>query len=303
MIQNAVSTRSQATTLSRMTMLWTLQLLISKFGARDLGDLYSLVSNCSSKNDTEIRHILQTLAYCAAASLAAFSPGFTQQINLMLNNVCNIKFGRVAATSFRILLAPSSIMNKENGCTVRALRLFKLLSMTLQPLKELWLVGDRQNKDNCLISLAGVLAYMEPKIYTQIDLSVPAMLYPMVLDGTNIQNDPWAKATFIKTLNHLVSLCPDLAGQYLRSTILHMTERTHNTLDAPSDSDVVSRGLALDVLANIVKTQPHAEVLKEKTHLAMELNIALDDPSRSVRERAQHCNTALLCLMEPAVGA
>jgi DNA repair/transcription protein MET18/MMS19 len=305
MIKSSVSMSSKASVHGRLSMLWTLQLLVNKYRANETASLCNImqdiVSTCSTKDDTEAQYILQTLAYFASASLAALQPSATKLINLMVAGVSDPKHGQIYASSFRILLSPSPIINKENSCILRSLRKTKLFHLIFHPLHKAWIAGDRKIKNNTLIALSGVLSYLDAETYT--DPAIASLLLPLILDGCDIQDNVWAKARFISTLSVLVSNCPVLIDEYRKSVITRLTDRTHNTLDSPSDSDVTSRGLALDVLTNIIKTLPPASILKEKTRLTTELNFALNDPSRDVRERAQRCKTALLCLVEPAVDS
>lgn len=293
MITSATTVQPDNSPLSRMSMLWTLQLLVNKYRALDTAQLYNQIceqlSSSEAKSEIEIKYTLQTLAYFAAASLAALQPVSTRLIKLMLEGVKDAKYGRYHAINFKILLAPSHIMNVQNFCNLRPLRFAKVFNVVFEPLRAMWAAGDRKTKDDALVALAGILEFIDAKIYSEPDAA--RSLLPLVLDGTNIKNTPQTRIVFIKTLNHLVTHRPELVEEYLKSIIARMTDRT--------DSNVKARGLALDVLGSIIRKLPVNAVLKEKALLGKELNLLLGDRAREVREKAQRCKTALLCLDEP----
>lgn len=277
----------------RMTMLWMLQLLVNKYRALNTAPLFDemnqLLAESKTKSELEMRYTLQTLAYFAAASLAALQPVSTRLIKLMLEGVADPQYGGHYAANFKVLLAPSHIMNTKNFCNLRPLRFMKVFNLVFDRLRAMWAAGDREIKDNALIALAGILDFIDAKIYGEPD--VASTLLPLVLDGTNIKKAPETRRVYIKTLNNLVAHRAELVEEYLKSIITRMTDRT--------DSDVASRGLALDVLGSIIRKLPATAVLKEKALLTQELNLLLNDQTREVREKAQKCKTALLCLDEP----
>jgi len=123
-------------------------------------------------------------------------------------------------------------------------------------------------------------------------------LLPVILEGTNVQNDDWAKHAFIQAILTLLPLCPDLFENHLDSLINRMTDRTHNTLDSPSDSSVRCRAAALDVLALLVQHVSPAMLVRRKFKLMSELDVALDDCSSTVRSRADKCKMAWFNLVD-----
>jgi len=313
MIRNAVSIgpNSISSAFGRISMLHMLQILVNKFGADEevteqgpnplFYVMQDFVVACSSKPSLEIERTLQTLAYYTAAAVAVNSRESTKLIKLMLESVIKStsEVSSIAAKTFRIVLAPSEILTPGNFCNIWALRQGKFFGTSFGPLREMWVRGDRSDKNSALVALAGVLGYLNAEAYTD-NVHAPALL-PLILDGMGIPGDDWAKATFIKILHNLILLCPDLIQEHLRSAIHRLTDRTHNSLDSPSDSNASCRVLALEALRSIITTLPVPLVLKEKRHLEAELDLALDDISRNVREKAQNCKTALVLLVDSAV--
>jgi DNA repair/transcription protein MET18/MMS19 len=282
-----------------MSMLWLLQLLVSKYAAaqqllslatteekprRLLDVMTEQVIACPTKSDQETRNTYQTLAYFAAASIASFDQTMKPLIALMIQALPDPKYGRKVAQGFRILLAESEIMNKTNFCTVRALRFQKVVSLVVSPLQDTFFSSatTRIEKDNIIIALAGVLAYMKPELVAD-SFGFNAIM----LEGTGVSNDEFTKETFIHLLHELIPLCPKNAEEHLDTVIRLMTDRTHNTYDSPSDASVRCRAKALDVLARLTENLPTAVLLKRRARLIPELDLALDDCSRDVRVKAQ----------------
>jgi DNA repair/transcription protein MET18/MMS19 len=298
MIRNAISANSGSSRFGRMCMLWMLQLLVSKYAAamqllnptaqemprRLLDVMTEEVKACAKKSDREIKNTYQTLAYFAAASIASFDQTMVPLVNMMIGALSDPKYGHKVAQSFRILLAESEIMNKANFCTIRALRFQKVVALIVAPLQSTYFSSStsRLEKDNIVIALAGVLAYLDPKL-----IADAFGFNAIMLEGTGVSNDEFTKETFIHLLHELIPLCPKQAEEHLDTVIRLMTDRTHNTYDSPSDASVRCRAKALDVLARLTDHLPAAVLLQRRAKLVPELDLALDDCSRDVRVKAQ----------------
>jgi len=282
-----------------MCMLWMLQLLVSKYAAamqllnsptaeekprRLLDVMTEEIKNCPKKSDREIKNTYQTLAYFAAASIASFDQSMVPLVNMMINALSDLKYGRKVAQSFRILLAESEVMNKANFCTIRALRFQKAVALVVVPLQSTYFSSttSRLEKDNIVIALAGVLAYLDAELVADT-----FGFNAIMLEGTGVSDDEFTKETFIHLLNELIPLCPKKAEEHVDSIIRLMTDRTHNTYDSPSDASVRCRAKALDVLARLTDHLPAAVLLQRRAKLVPELDLALDDCSRDVRVKAQ----------------
>lgn len=311
MMQNAISTQNPCSNLARLSMFWFFQLLVNKFGATKevltndsrslLGIMLDLVKSANSTTEQQAIRIFQLLAYFTSATLASFDPAMKPLLHSMIDNVANDKYGRKVARSFRILLEPSEILNKANFCIVRSLRNSRLFAMSVDPLISVWSSSITPDiKENCLIALAGVLYYVDPSFLVEYEENT--RLLPHILEGTNVKNDEWAKAAFIKTIRDLIPLIPLRIEEHLDSVINRMTDRTHNTLDSPSDGSVRCRTLALEVLAALTKHINETSLVKRKFGLMSELSIAVDDPSRDVRTKAVETKMAWFNIGLPTVG-
>jgi DNA repair/transcription protein MET18/MMS19 len=307
MIRNAISSESGSSRFGRMCMLWFLQLLVNKYGAasqsytagrfedlqhQPLEVMTAEVSAYAKKSDREIKNTYQTLAYFAAASIASFDRSMETLVNMMITALSDLKYGRKVGQSFRILLAESEIMDKANFCKIRALRFQKVISLVVIPLQGAYAspMTSRMEKDNTVIALAGVLAYMEA------ELVADAFGFSSIMLEGCVSSDEFTKETFIHLLHELIPFCPKEAESHLDTIIRLMTDRTHNTYDSPSDASVRCRAKALDVLMRLTEHLPVTGLLQRRARLLPELDLALDDCSRDVRVKAQQAKMKWLRL-------
>ena len=307
MIKNAISTKNNdCSAYARVSMLHFLQLLINKFCAtteklenedRTLPKvMIDLAASCITKTDElEIERIYQTLAYFAGACLAAGDRSDKLLIDQMVIGMLHPRVGRKVAQSFRILLAPSQIMNETNFCVIRKLHKQRLYGLTVDNLISQWRHNpNKEQKENYLIALAGIFAFMEPKILED----QAAETFPLVLEGTNVQNDEFTMFTYINLIKALVVACPYVVSDHVDSVINRMTDRTHNTYDSPSDASVKCRAAALEVLALLVSFVDRRKLLPRKAKIMVELDVALDDCSRTVRSAAERTKMRWFNLVE-----
>ena len=296
MIRNATSTKNNdCSAYARISMLHFLQLLVNKFGAtndnlenedRTLSKVViELASSCITKTDElEIERIYQTLAYFTGACLAAGDRSDKLLINQMVIGILHPLAGRKVARSFRILLAPSQVMNEANFCVVRKLRKQRLYGLTVNQLISLWSHNsNKEQKENYLIALAAIFAFMDPNILEDQATET----FPLILEGTNVQNDEFTMFTYINLIKSLVVACPSVVSDHIDSVISRMTDRTRNTYDSPSDASVKCRATALEVLALLVSFVDRQQLLPRKAKVMVELDMALDDCSRTVRSAAE----------------
>ena len=296
MVANVVFANAASTPFSRVAALQFLQLLVNKFGAsseivatdRNLAQYVQdlVLENATNQDSTQVERIYQVLAYLTTAALARCDPSDRDMVSLMLTSISNPRVGKKVAQSFRMLLAPSEVLKKENFALVRPLRQGRLYSYAVANIIAQWrLITDLVSKSNHLIALAGIVNFLEPSVY----LDDVETILPLLLEGTNIQNDDWTKLACITCIRTLVPLRPEVITSHLDSVINRMTDRTRNTYFSPSDSNASARAAAVDVLALLTKHVEVNELLKRKTKVMVELDIAVDDVSMVVRDRAQRC--------------
>ena len=304
MIENAIMTKD-CSPVSRISMFYFVQLLINKFGAtkekidnedrglaRIMLDL--TVASTSNSDEMEVQRTYQTLAYFTAASLAIGDSSVKDLIAQMISGISNPNVGRKVAQSFRLLLAPSEVMNEENFCIIRKLRKQRLYHQAVDQLIGKWRANDSKDlKENILIALAGIFANMDPKVLHDN----AEKIFPVIIEGTNVDDDH-TMYTNISLICHLVTVCPEIAATHVDSIINRMTDRTHNTYDSPSDASVKCRVAALEVLALLVSHLERGMLLKRKAKIMIELDISLDDCSRSVRSAAERTKMNWFNLVE-----
>ncbi|PMD41655.1 hypothetical protein L207DRAFT_528262 [Hyaloscypha variabilis F] len=298
MIKNAISSDSGSSRFGRMCMLWLLQLLVSKYGAashpytaggfetvaqQPLQVMTEEIEACKHKSDREIKNTYQTLAYFAAASITSFDRTMVPLVNMMIQALSDPQYGRKVGQSFRILLAESEIMDKANFCKIRVLRFQKIVSLVVIPLQGAYAspMTSRMEKDNIVIALAGVLAYMESYLVAD------AFGFSSIMLEGCVSSDEFTKEAFIHLLYELIPFCPKEAESHLDTVIRLMTDRTHNTYDSPSDASVRCRAKALDVLMRVTEHLPVEALISRRARLLPELDLALDDCARGVRGKAQ----------------
>lgn len=307
MLRNSLTISDACTPFTRLACLWFLQLLINKFAAtndpleRDGSVLVAQMTEhimdvtSGDINRLAVNHTFQTLAYFAAAALAALDSSTGPTIKLMLDNVCDPRFGRKVAQSFRILLAPSDIITKENSCTVRPLRKGRLYELAVKPLIGMWrTTTDQIAKENCLIALMGIINFLDPQMLANSGQE----LIPVFLEGTNILGDDFTKESSIKAILKVIPLIPGVIEEHLKSVLDRMTDRTHNTLVSPSDSNAHCRELALEVLTELTQHIRPSLLSRRKAPLMRELDFALEDCSREVRFKAERCKMAWFNMAE-----
>jgi DNA repair/transcription protein MET18/MMS19 len=311
--------------LARGTALRFLQLLINKFGAstenigysdrnvhvllpilpdKPLDDsdhvapdtvvdiIKALVVHSCKKEQPAIpechqERVYQTLSYAAAAALARCDKSDQDLIDLMIKGISDPIHGSKVARSFRTLLAPSPFLTKENFCVIRPLRNGRLYNFSVDKLRAMWRdnPADLQLKSNVLVALAGILVFMDPAVY----LDHGAAILPVLLEGTNISNDDGSKLACIVIIRKIIPSHPILITSHLDSVISRMTDRTHNTYYSPSDANVETRSAAIEVLGLLTKYIDTAELLKRKAKVIKELEVAVDDISSVVRQKATAC--------------
>jgi len=306
MIQNVVLGDSNSTPYSRIAALHFLQLLVNKYaaGAEVLESeggvtvsayLEALVQGTSSNTDkTHVERVYQTLAYYTTAALARCDSKDRVFVRLMIEGIAKPHIGKKIAQSFRMLMAPSSILIKENFAILRPLRQGRLYAYVVDDLIALWRTStEAKIKSNYLVALAAVLNFLEPSVY----LENSEAIFPLLLEGTNIQNDDWTKLACITSIRTIVPLRPKIVNSHLDSVISRMTDRTRNTYFSPSDSNVQCRAAAIDVLSLLTKHIEVNELQKRKSKVINELDIAVDDMSMTVRDRAQRCKLAWFTLV------
>ncbi|KAG0647898.1 MMS19 nucleotide excision repair [Hyphodiscus hymeniophilus] len=303
MIKNAISPQ-QCSPFVKVSILNFLQLLINKFGAakeqianddRNLVQIMlDLAADSTSKGESELQRIYQTLAYFTAALLAAGGAAVKDLVSQMISGISNPMIGRKVAQSFRLLLARSEVMTEQNFCVIRKLRKQHLFFLATDRLIDMWRGSEHKEvQENCLIALAGIFAEMDLKVLEDN----AEKIFPLILEGTNVSDD-YTMYTHILLIRTVLIACPNIASTHLDSIINRMTDRTHNTYDSPSDASVKCRAAALEVLALLVGHLDRGALLRRKAKMMIELDVALDDCSRTVRSAAEHTKMRWFNLVE-----
>lgn len=299
MIENATSPDCSCSVYSRTSMLYFLQLLVNKFKAahaivdgktvlNTFNDYLQLT--VASDNKLKVTHVYQTLTYFTTAALACCDSSTKTLLDQMILAISHPDLGQKIAQSFRLLLAPSKIITKENFCYVRPLRQGRLFQHGVKEMISAYRTASKEETQNYLkarylVAIAGCLHYMEPKVY----LDAINDLFPLILEGTTVSDDAFTKLTCISIIKTLIPNDPALIEQYLESVINRMADRIRNTYHSPSDSNASTRAAALEVLTILVNHVEKAVLVKKKPYIMKELEWAVDDVSAEVRAMAYRC--------------
>ncbi|KAL3417582.1 hypothetical protein PVAG01_10592 [Phlyctema vagabunda] len=307
MMKNALSTTSGASFQARISFIHATQLLVNKFGVLKLSKgpiqyLRSLTEDAQQFREHEADRIYQVLAYTTSAALLSYDPSTQELVSLMLSGLeipeRNIKIAR----SFRILLAPSDIINENNFCVKRPLAYGLLYRLTVPTITD-HLSGANPgtgSRNGYLIALAGILTYMP----LQILKDDAARIVPVLLAGTDVDNPGDGDLTKNSCMDGLIRLIPEVPGvieEHVDSIINRMIERAHNTLAEPSDAPPDCRVQALDCLKILALTARPLIILQRKPRVMRELDTALDDVSRTVRRAAERTKMAWFNITEDDV--
>ena len=304
MIQNSLHMPKDTSRECLQSTHEMLQLLVNKFGAtkeilEDGTKLFELmkrlVEDSTSASAGQAVKVYQTLAYFTGASLSAFDHTLEPLIGLMIEGIKNPIVGRKVAQSFRILLAPSPVLTKENFCSVRLLRNSKCFAVAANPLIALWqAASDKTLKEKYLIAISGILVFMTP---TQLDEGIEASrLLPIILEGVTVQDEQFTKTAFMKTLFQLAPRHPKVIEEHLDSVLGRVLDRLRNTYHNPSDSSAECRVLAVEVLILLVKTVKPALLTQRANKINSELDATKDDAAWEVRKKAGDCAMELFNL-------
>lgn len=238
---------------------------------------------------SKLQRRYQLMAYYAVAALGACDPSDRVIIQQMARGLEHNVLGLMIARSFKMLLGGSDVLEKSNFALLRPLRQGRLYAYTVDTLMDGWRQAPSPDvKQNYLVAFIGVLFNMEPSVY----LDNAEDVFPLLLESTNVQNDEFTKLACVTIIRKLIPACPELIVSHLDSIISRMTDRTRNTYYSPSDANVQCRAAAIDVLTLLTQYVDKAQLIKRKVRVMGELDIALDDPSNLVRERAQKCKLA-----------
>lgn len=295
MVCNAISNSSGASIGARMSFIYTLQLLINKFGVLKLPTdsgcglveiLHKHVQDAATYGDADAFRVYQTLAYVASAALLAFDPAHSTLIEMMIQNLQISSRSTKIAQSFRILLAPSEVVAEKNACFIRPLAKGRLYALVVPHLITEYPKEENAGfRESYLIALAGILSYMP----LQLIKADAARLLPLLLAGTDVNNagdDDQTKMDCIAVLNNLIPEVPKVVEEHVDSIINRMVERTHNTMAEPSDASPACRKMALECIRLLATHLPPVVAMKRKPRIMRELEIASNDVSRTVRSAA-----------------
>jgi DNA repair/transcription protein MET18/MMS19 len=202
-----------------------------------------------------------------------------------------------SARLFTTLLAPDTILSKQNHCTISGLYKQKAFAQLVAPIVEaLRSSGPTtatamtpETKQTHLLALSAILSHLP---YSILEPALPTLVTPL-LQTLDLHADQPVKASTLLIFESLLMLSPALVAEHASSLITRLL----NCTAAPANSAGV-RARALLCLALVPKQLRREAVLPFRRQIVKKLSAVLDDGRRSVRAEAVRCRTAWLALEE-----
>jgi len=289
-------------------VLGLIALLFNKWSVLPARDLDAKTGPLPQELVLDILKALDTKTDVQAANILRMSVVFTMAANLkgaretpellrmLVNLLSNKKHGSKLAKEFKYILAPSEILSKENFAVMRGPYKQRPYAICVPQIVDLFKSCDNPEiKSNYLVALSGILKYTPTEVVLpEIESLIPILLQSMETFGSNV------KAASIEVLRTAIVESPSSVEGHIRSIINRLYDRIHNTLDDPSDAPSTVRVMALKCLGTIPGHLNSAIVLRYKTEVLRELEYALNDVKRNVRDEAVRCRFAWFNLAEKA---
>ncbi|KUJ11084.1 uncharacterized protein LY89DRAFT_689026 [Mollisia scopiformis] len=290
--------------LSRQSMLWYIQLIVNKFTSpsedpedshldvleRYLAEARSVTAEVPMSPERRER-LMQVLAHYTAAALAAFKdPLMNPCFNLMIDCLEDpAPFGLIAARLFRVILAPSKILTRENFCNVRSVAPLWVLTKIVPRLLRKWRAADDEySQANYLIALSTLLEFINPEDYIS-DHSEE--LLPAILEGTSVRGDASARLIYLKALNEFIKLDRKAVEEHLFTVVNSLRNLLQNALNDPTNNPVKCRLAAVDVLKTMMSSYGKDELNMFRPRIEQQIHLACFDLSAEVRRKGQEAHT------------
>ncbi len=237
-------------------------------------------------------------------------------LDSLLNLLDHPSHGLASARGFGLLLAPDSVMTKENGVTIRLLVKQKVFNICATKILTLFRSADTTTKPNYLIALSGLLRYVSSEVL----MSEIETLMPLLLQSLDLE-DPDVKVATVETLTVISHENPNAVEGHISSLIGRLlkaaTDLKANTpaskvhdpdsaapcllffFSAYLQNPQKGRHASLRCLRTFPGKVKDSALLPYRKALIRGLMTVLDDPKRNVRKEAVDCRTAWLNLDEP----
>lgn len=249
-----------------------------------------------SKTDVQAANILRmSVVFTMAANLKG-ARGTSELLHMHVNLLSNKRHGSKLAREFKYILAPSELLSKENFAVMRGPYKQRPYAICVPQIVDLFKAcNDPEMKSNYLVALSGILKYTPTEVVLpEIESLLPILLQSMETFGSSV------KAASIEVLRTAIVESPSSVEGHLQSIINRLYDRIHNTLDDPSDAPSTVRVMALKCLGAIPGHLNSAIALRYKSEVLRELEYALNDVKRNVRDEAVRCRFAWFNLSEKA---
>lgn len=295
----------------KSALLDFLQILIAKFYAnREKADdgrtiVDRLMTMTAHRRVNDLGLLYQTITYAAAATLCTSeTKASAALVQLLVDGLepsyLDVTMARQVASGFRLLLAPSKVICKENSITVPLLRHTKLYELAVLKLIEKWVsytevrnkskpIDNSEARENILIALGGVFEYQNTQ-HLLDQIPTPTFI-SLALSGMSVPHQ-LTKRTSIRLIRDAIPLITAQITQWLNGILAQLSERFINNLDSPSDSDTATRVAALECLLALIQGIEYKPLQVFRVKLLQNLDAAKGDVDFAVRAAAQKCRLA-----------
>jgi DNA repair/transcription protein MET18/MMS19 len=246
--------------------------------------------------DFQATNILRMAVVFTMAANLKGARGTVELLHMLVNLLSNKKHGSKLAKEFKYILAPSELLSKEDFAVMRGPYKQRPYAICVPQIVDLFKAcNDPEIKSNYLVALSGILKHTPTEVVLpEIESLLPILLQSMETFGSSV------KAASIEVLHTAIVESPSSVEGHIRSIVNRLYDRIHNTLDDPSDAPSTVRVMALKCLGAIPGHLNSAIALRYKTEVLRELEYALNDVKRNVRDEAVRCRFAWFNLAEKA---
>ncbi len=258
--------------------------------------LLEILKNLDSKTDVQAANILRMSVLFTMASNLKGARGTSELLSMLVKLLGHQKYGSKLAREFKYILAPSELLSKENFAVMRGPYKQRPYAICVPQIVDLFKAcKDSEIKSNYLVALSGIWKHTPTEIVLpEIESLLPILLQSIETFGSSV------KVASIEVLRTAIVESPTSVEGHLRSIINRLYNRIHNTLDDPSDAPSTVRVMALKCLGAIPGHLNSTIALRYKTEVLRELEYALNDVKRNVRDEAVRCRFAWFNLAEKA---
>jgi len=226
-----------------------------------------------------------------AVNLKGGSVGRTL-LELLVDALASPRGGAALAKQFKFPFLPSEIFCRENFALIRGLYRQRPFAICFPKILLKYRACVDQNiKSNYLTALSGILEHTPPEVVLpEIEDMMPILLQAMDSPNSGV------RVASVKVLQAAIRQSSSSIEDHIRSVIIRLVKMAQTTSQRGADSTVKVRLIALKCLTEIPDHLKEVLVLPYKSQVLRELEHAISDVKRHVREAAVRCRYAWFSL-------